>query len=133
MDRSEMLALLSANTRGVMATTAADGSPHVVPMLYALDGETILSSGTEGRVRTRNLERDPRCTVTVFDEGNWFRWVTVKGMCEIRRANPVEENERLYAMITGHPPEDLAEYREAMVREQRIVYAITIERWYPSS
>lgn len=132
MTREEMLAIVSANHRGLMATAKPDGRPHVVPVLYALDGETILISGTEGRVRTRYLESDPRCTVAVFDEGNWFRWVSVEGTTEIRRSNPVEENERLYQMITGHPPTDLAEYREAMVREGRLVYAVSIERWYPS-
>ena len=132
MKREEMLALLSANTKGLMATISTDGRPHVVPMLYALDGETILSSGTEGRVRTGNLERDARCTVTVFDDGNHFKWVSVEGRGEIRRANPVQDNERLYEMITGRPPDNLEEYREAMVREQRLVYAVSIEDWYPS-
>ncbi len=132
MDRSDVLALLGKNNKGLMTTISSDGRPHVVPILYALDAETILMSGTEDRVRTGHVEKDPRVSVTVFDEGNWFRWVTVEGTCEIRRANPVEENERLYQMITGHPPEDPGEYREAMVREKRIVYAVTIDDWYPS-
>ncbi len=133
MNKDEMLALLADNNRGVMITVGRDGTPHSVPVLYALDRETILISGTEGRVRTSNIERDPRCVVTVFDKGNWFRWVTACGRATIRRDDPVAENERLYQMITGKPPDNLDEYREAMVRERRIVYAVSIDRWYPSS
>lgn len=132
MDRSAALDLLSRNTRAMMATVSSDGSPHVVPVLYALDGEQVLISGTDGRVRTRNLEADPRCSVAVIDGANWFSWVTAFGEVEVRRDNAVEENLRLYKMITGSEPENLGEYRAAMAREKRLIYAMEIKGWYPT-
>lgn len=132
MDRPAVLELLSRNSKAMMATVSHDGSPHVVPVMYALDAELVLISGTDGRVRTRNLEADPRCSIAVIDGSNWFSWVTVVGEVELRRDNAVEENLRLYKMITGSEPKDLDEYRAAMTREKRLIYAMQIKNWYPS-
>ncbi|HVE91540.1 MAG TPA: PPOX class F420-dependent oxidoreductase [Actinomycetota bacterium] len=132
MNREEMLGLLGRNKKAVMTTIGRDGTPHSVPVLYALDADVVLISGTQGRARTNNLRRDPRCVVTVFDDGDWFKWVTVQGTVQLRTEDAVAENARLYTMITGKPPENMDEYREAMIREKRLVYALSIERWYPS-
>jgi hypothetical protein len=45
----------------------------------------------------------------------------------------VEDNLRLYRVATGHDPDDLAEYRAAMVSERRLVHVLTPEWVYPSS
>ena len=44
----------------------------------------------------------------------------------------VEDNLRLYRAATGRDPDDLEEYRAAMVAERRLVYVLTPERVYPS-
>jgi PPOX class probable F420-dependent enzyme len=125
-------AFLEANHTAVMATTDARGRPHVVPVLCALiDGE-LWSSGTEGRVRTRHLDERPYATLTVLHKGFWGEWLTVAGPVAVRRAAGVEDNLRLYRAATGRDPDDLEEYRSAMVAERRLVYALAPERVYPS-
>jgi hypothetical protein len=49
-----------------------------------------------------------------------------------RRSRRVEDNLRLYRTATGRDPDDLEEYRAAMVAERRLVYVLTPERVYPS-
>jgi hypothetical protein len=39
---------------------------------------------------------------------------------------------RLYRAVTGRDPDDLEEYRAAMVAERRLVYVLTPERVDPS-
>ena len=126
-------AFLEANHTAVMATIDAKGRPHAVPVLCALiDGE-LWSSATEGRVRTRHLDERPYATLTVLHKGFWGEWLTVAGKVEVRRASRVEDNLRLYRAATGRDPDDLDEYRTAMVDERRLVYALTPERVYPAS
>jgi hypothetical protein len=45
----------------------------------------------------------------------------------------VEDNLRLYRVVTGRDPDDLDAYRAAMVAERRLVYVLTPERVYPSA
>ena len=109
-------AFLEANHTAVMATVDGAGRAHAVPVLCALVGEELWSSGTDLRVRTRHLEARP-----------------VAGPVEIRRDARVEDNLRLYRIVTGRDPDDLDEYRAAMVAERRLVYVLTPERVYPSA
>ena len=60
-------------------------------------------------------------------------WLTVSGPVATRRERRVEDNLRLYRAATGRDPDDLEEYRAAMVAERRLVYVLTPERVYPSS
>jgi len=125
-------AFLEANHSAVMATVDGRGRPHAVPVLCALVGGQLWSSGTELRVRTRYLAARPYASLTVLGQGFWGEWLTVRGPVETRRERGVEDNLRLYRAVTGRDPDDLEEYRAAMVTERRLVYALTPERVYPS-
>jgi hypothetical protein len=84
-------------------------------------------------VRTRHLAARPYATLTVLTRGFWGEWLTVAGPVEIRRAARVDDNLRLYRIVTGRDPDDLDECRAAMVAERRLVYVLTPERVYPSA
>ncbi|MEV7603702.1 PPOX class F420-dependent oxidoreductase [Kitasatospora sp. NPDC089797] len=43
-----------------VATTGADGAPHVSPMWLGLDGDRVFFNTAIGRVKERHLRRDPR-------------------------------------------------------------------------
>jgi PPOX class probable F420-dependent enzyme len=125
-------AFLEANHSAVMATVDDRGRPHAVPVLCALIDGRLWSSGTDLRARTRHLEARPYASLTVLTKGFWGEWLTVSGPLEIRRANRVDDNLRLYRAATGRDPDDLEEYRTAMVAERRLVYVLTPERVYPA-
>jgi PPOX class probable F420-dependent enzyme len=126
-------AFLAANHSAVMATVDDRGRPHAVPALCALIDGRLWSSGTDLRVRTRYLEARPYASLTVLGKGFFGEWLSVSGPVEIRRDRRVEDNLRLYRAVTGRDPDDLEEYRAAMVAERRLVYVLTPERVYPSS
>src|SRR5947209_6631896 len=57
---------LEANRAAAMITLRPDGTPHAARVAIGfLDGR-LLSSGTQSRLRTRYLRRDPRCTLFVI-------------------------------------------------------------------
>ena len=78
--------------RGVMTTLDPDGSPHAVPVVFALVGNEIVSpidhkpkSGVVMR-RVKNLGRDDRVTLLIdeYDE-DWTRlaWLMVRGRATV--------------------------------------------------
>ena len=114
----------------VMVTLREDGTPHVARIGVGLvDGE-LWSSGTRTRVRTGHLRRDPRCTLCVLNPRDPQSWLGLETRVTIHDGDDaVDRNLALYRALAGEP-DDLDEYRAAMVAEQRLVYAFEILRAY---
>ena len=74
-----MLELLQHPNPAVVATVRSDGAPVSAAVWYLwTDGEVLLSMGRSSP-RRRQLERDPRLTLTVLGADSWYRQVTVHG------------------------------------------------------
>ncbi len=83
MTRDEYLAFLSEGTRtGKLATVAADGRPHVVPIWFVLDGETIVFNRGTTSAKARHIRRDPRAALCVDDETPPYAFVMVEGIAD---------------------------------------------------
>ena len=64
-----------------LATLMKDGSPQVTPTWVDIDknNNTILVNTAKGRIKYRNISRDPRVAVSVIDSSNPYDMVTVRG------------------------------------------------------
>jgi PPOX class probable F420-dependent enzyme len=62
-----------------LATMMPDGSPQVSPVWVDVDGDHIVVNSAEGRVKTRNVRRDPRVAIAVHDRNNPYTMVTIRG------------------------------------------------------
>lgn len=71
--------LLHEPAYGQIATVMPDGSPQVTQVWVDTDGEHILVNTFEGGQKVRNVRRDPRVAVNVFDPANQWRIATVRG------------------------------------------------------
>jgi PPOX class probable F420-dependent enzyme len=77
-------AFVSEGTRtGKLSTVRADGSPHVVPMWFLLDGEDLLFTTEDVTVKSHNLRRDDRATICVDDERPPFSFAMLSGRVQI--------------------------------------------------
>jgi PPOX class probable F420-dependent enzyme len=66
-----------------LATIGRDGFPQVTEVWFLHDeGEIKLSLNTV-RVKTRNLQRDPKCSLLVLDLENPYRYLEVRGKSRI--------------------------------------------------
>jgi PPOX class probable F420-dependent enzyme len=119
---------LEKNHGTIQTTLAKDGTPHVARISVGLVDGKLWSSATKTRVRTSHLRRDPRSTLCVLAESPW-QWLGLETTVTIREDDPVEENLKLYRVLAGEP-DDLDEYKAAMVKDQRIIYEFTIKRAY---
>jgi PPOX class probable F420-dependent enzyme len=71
--------LLLRPNPAVVATVRRDGAPVSAAVWYLWnDGEVLLSMGATSP-RRRQLERDPRLTLTVLAADGWYRQVTLHG------------------------------------------------------
>lgn len=77
------LELLSEPQIATVATVMADGSPQLTPVWIDTDGEAVLFNTAKGRVKHRNLLRNPKVAVTVVDKNDFYRLVSVRGTAEI--------------------------------------------------
>jgi len=83
MSREEWLAFLHDPVRpALLATTRKDGRPHVTPIWYVLDGDTLVFTTGAETVKGRNLRRDGRASVCVQDDRPPFSHVTLSGVAE---------------------------------------------------
>jgi len=71
--------LLNGKNFGFVATVNKDGSPQLTPTWVDTDGENVLVNTTLARQKNKNVTRDPRVTVGVFDLGNPYEYVSIKG------------------------------------------------------
>ena len=97
-----------------LATVDPQGRPHVVPICFVIDGETLYTVVDEKPKRTRrlqrlrNIEANPQVEVLIdeYDE-DWskLRWVRLRGTARIvddRRA--VELLAAKYPQYVASPP-----------------------------
>ena len=75
----ETLRLLDGRNYAVLATVNADGSPQTSAMWVGRDAGDLLFSTVEGRVKHRNMLRDPRVSVTVIDAADPENYVELRG------------------------------------------------------
>jgi PPOX class probable F420-dependent enzyme len=69
----------SKPTFAQLATLNPDGSPQVTPVWIDYDGSNLLVNTAKGRVKTRNLEREPRVALSIQDPENPYRYLGVQG------------------------------------------------------
>lgn len=90
MSDEQWRAFVTAGTRtGKLATVRADGSPHVAPIWFVLDGDDLVFNTGRSSVKGRNLARDPRAALTVDEEHAPYAFVTLRGPVTISE-DPVE-------------------------------------------
>jgi hypothetical protein len=121
-----------------MITIGESGIPRPVRVGIALVDGKPWSSGTQDRVRTRRLRRDPRCTLFVFDQA--FRWLALETTVTILDGpDAASQNLRLFRVMQGRPSGPLTWYGreldedaflQAMAEEHRLVYQFDVKRSY---
>ncbi|MEV7078903.1 PPOX class F420-dependent oxidoreductase [Streptomyces sp. NPDC093516] len=75
---------VSHGTRtGKLSTVRADGSPHVTPIWFVLDGDELVFTTGKGSVKGRNIVRDGRVAVCVDDDRPPYSFVVLTGRARV--------------------------------------------------
>ncbi|MGI9585661.1 MAG: PPOX class F420-dependent oxidoreductase [Acidimicrobiia bacterium] len=84
MAPEEAIAFLGEGTRtGKLATTTHDGSPHVTPIWFVVDGSDVVFNTWHTGQKSKHLHRDPRAALVVDLEEPPYGYVLVRGTVSI--------------------------------------------------
>ncbi|MGX1908357.1 PPOX class F420-dependent oxidoreductase [Streptomyces phaeochromogenes] len=84
MTDEEWRAFVSNGTRtGKLSTVRPDGSPHVAPIWFLLDGDDLVFNTAKTTVKGRNLARDGRVALCVDDDRPPYAYVVLQGRARI--------------------------------------------------
>ncbi|HEY5023445.1 MAG TPA: PPOX class F420-dependent oxidoreductase [Acidimicrobiales bacterium] len=133
MDITTALDFIALNHRAVLATTRADGNPQLSLVAAGVEDDTVVVSTRETAIKTKNLRRRPRASLIVFTDNFYGNSVQVEGPVEVvSLPEAMDGLVAYYRQISGEHP-DWDDYRAAMVREQRVLVRITVERAGPDT
>jgi PPOX class probable F420-dependent enzyme len=98
------VALIDGRNYAVLATVNADGSPQTSVIWVGRDGDDLLFSTVEGRLKHRNMMRDPRVSVTVIESANPENYVELRGLASITPDIGRQVDTQLSWKYDGHNP-----------------------------
>jgi PPOX class probable F420-dependent enzyme len=97
----EQARLLQEPNFATVATVNPDGSPQLSIVWIDWDGRHVLFNTAVGRVKPRNLERDPCVSLLVLDREDGYHWVAVRGTAELTTEGADEHIDKLARKYTG--------------------------------
>ena len=130
METAELRRRFAASHVARLSTVRPDGGPHVVPIVFALVGETVFSAVDAKPKRSTALQRladvrsEPRCALLVDHyEDDWRRlwWVRADGTGAVVDAPPIE-HPGIQALVRRFP-----QYRDEPPSGPLLV--VTVQRW----
>jgi PPOX class probable F420-dependent enzyme len=106
-----------------LATIMPDGSPQVTPVWVDYDGRNILFNSAKGRVKDKNIRRDPRVTISVSDPENPYSYFEVRGrVVSFTEKGANEHIDKMAQKYLGQP-----KYPWGSPGEVRVVYTVEPE------
>ena len=84
--------IIQKNSFAFLATLMKDGSPHVSPVWIDIVDNIILINTAKGRIKQRNVSRDPRVSISLIDDENPYSMVTIRGKVIDQTSNGADEH-----------------------------------------
>lgn len=107
-----------------LSTLMSDGSPQSSPVWIDTEGPLIRVNSAEGRLKDRNIRRDPRVAISVTDPDNPYRSMTIRGrVTKITNDGADAHIDSLAKKYMG-----VDEYPYRTPNEVRVIYHIEPER-----
>ena len=115
-----VLELARGKNFATITTLLPDGHPQTQVMWVGTDGEHLLINTEVHRQKYRNVERDPRVTITIWDREDPYRFVEVRGEVVEKVRGPAarEHIDELSYKYRGGP------YKTTRIKSERVVLRI---------
>ncbi len=120
----EFLDLFEKKAFAHLATLLPNGAPHITPVWCDFDGTYVRVNSAKGRVKDRNMRRDPRVALSLLDPDNPYRYLAIQGrVVEISEEGADDHIDRLATKYLG-----LDRYPYRQPGEVRVIYKIQPDR-----
>jgi PPOX class probable F420-dependent enzyme len=107
-----------------LTTLMPDGSPQVSPVWVDIDGDAIVINSAQGRIKDKNIRRDPRVALSVVAPDNPYSSLTVRG--RVVDITTTGADSHIDAMAKKYLGKD--KYPFSQPGEVRVKYRITPEK-----
>ena len=113
--------LLNGKNFAFVATINKDGTPQLTPTWVDTDGANVLINTALGRQKAKNVTRDPRITVGVFDSSNPYEYVSITGKVAKKVTGKAADDhiDKLAMKYTG-----ASKYTRRDPKEKRVILVI---------
>jgi PPOX class probable F420-dependent enzyme len=112
--------LLKKKAFANLSTLMKDGSPQVTPVWFDYDGSHIRVNSALGRVKDKNIRRDPRVSMAIQDPDNPYRYLEIRGkVVDITQQGADDHIDSLAQKYLGQ-----AKYPYRQPGEVRVLYKI---------
>ena len=118
--------ILAKKAFAQLATIMPDGTPHVSPVWFEYDGQNIIINTAKGRVKDRNMRRDPRVGMDILDPDNPYRHVSIRG--RVIEITEVGADQLIDKLAKKYINQD--RYPHRAPGEVRVTYKISPERTF---
>jgi PPOX class probable F420-dependent enzyme len=113
--------LLESTALAHVATIGPNGEPQNNPVWFGWDGTHIRFSQTTTRQKTKNLERDPRISLSIVDPANPYRYIEIRGKLVAVEPDPdidfISRMAKKYMGVDRYPWHNPKDERIVMVVE----------------
>ncbi len=107
-----------------LSTLMPDGSPQVTPVWFDYDGSNIRINSAKGRVKDKNMRRDPRVAIVIAEPTNPYRYLEIRGRVETIDESGADTH--IDSLAKRYM--DLDSYPFRTPEEVRVTYVIAPER-----
>jgi PPOX class probable F420-dependent enzyme len=107
-----------------LVTLMPDGSPQVTPVWVDLQDGLVIVNTAKGRLKDRNLRRDPRVALAISDPANPYRYIQIRG--RVAEATEKGADAHIDKMAKKYLNKDKYPFRQQ--GEVRVMYKIKPER-----
>jgi PPOX class probable F420-dependent enzyme len=107
-----------------LGTVMPSGAPHVTPVWFDYDGRFFRVNSAKGRVKDKNMRRNPAVALSIVDPSNPYRYLSVRGrVVEITEQGGDAHIDRLAKKYLGQD-----RYPDRRAGEVRVIYRIAPDR-----
>jgi PPOX class probable F420-dependent enzyme len=107
-----------------LVTLLPDGTPQSTPVWVDYDGKHVIINTAVGRLKDKNMQRDPRVAFSVTDPENPYRYLEVRGRVVERTKAGADQH--IDAMAKRYLGQDKYPFRKA--GEERVIFKVQPER-----
>ena len=103
-----------------LGTLNSDGSPQVTPVWVDYDGKHVRVNSARGRLKDKNIARDPRVSLSIQDPENPYRYLEIRG--KVVEATEKGADDHINSLAKKYLGKDVYPFRQP--GEKRVIYKI---------
>ena len=119
-----LIELLEGKNFASFVTLLSDGSPHAAPTWIDHEGDIILVNTALGRLKEKNVRKDPRVAISIYDNENPYHMAAIRGkVIEITTEGAEDHVDKLAKRYIG-----MEKYPRRSADEKRVLIKIQAEK-----